>query len=211
MTRPVMLSLAVTIGLAACEGRAAPAASAPAARALSTPATTVAWHPVPDGPFGLGRKPTAAEVAAWDIDVNPEGKNLPPGRGTPAEGKQLYAERCAACHGQTGEGTLPLYPRLVGREPTDFSFADDFNKHHTIGNYWPYATTLYDYINRAMPLTAPGSLTPPQVYSLVAYLLAANGVIAEDAIIDRKTLPAVKMPGRNHFVPDNRTGGENFR
>ncbi len=213
MTRPVLLSLTFAAGLVACEGRsAAPApGTPPAAAATPTPAAPANYAPVPDGPFGLGRNPTAQELAAWDIDVNPEGRNLPPGRGTPAEGGLLYGERCAACHGQKGEGTPPLYPQLVGREPTDFSFADDFKKPHTIGNYWPYATTLYDYINRAMPLTAPGSLKPPEVYALVAYLLATNGVIAEDAIIDAKTLPAVKMPGRDHFVPDNRTGGATFR
>lgn len=209
--RPKWFSLALLLGLVACEGRgAAPTVSAPGAPPV-TPAAPVAYQPVPDGPFGLGRKPTAAEVKTWDIDVNPEGRNLPPGRGTYAEGKGLYAERCAACHGHDGEGTPPLYPQLIGREPTDFSFADDFKKPHTIGNYWPYATTLYDYVNRAMPLTAPGSLEPAQLYSLVAYLLAANGVIAEDAIMDAKTLPAVMMPARDHFVPDNRTGGETFR
>ena len=210
MSRRGLWPLAVVVVLAACEGRAAPSASAPAVPAVA-PAGTVAREPVPEGPFGLGRKPTATELTAWDIDVNPEGKNLPPGRGTPAVGKQLYAERCAACHGQNGEGMPPVYPQLVGREPADFSFAEDFTKHHTIGNYWPYATTLYDYINRAMPLTAPGSLSPPEIYSLVAYLLAANGVIAGDAIIDAKTLPAVQMPARDHFVLDDRTGGATFR
>jgi cytochrome c len=99
----------------------------------------------------------------------------------------------------------------VGKEPADFSFDDDFKKAHTIGNYWPYATTLYDYINRAMPLTAPGSLTPPEIYAVVAYLLAANGVIAEDAVMNAMTLPQVKMPARDRFVADDRAGGATFR
>jgi len=203
--KPVVLVLAA--GLAACEGRAAGPAIQPSLPASAAPAAIVSDQPVPAGPFGLGRKPTAAEVASWNISVNPEGRNLPPGRGTYAEGKQVYAEKCAVCHGQAAEGTPPLYPALVGREPADFSFDDDFKKQHTIGNYWPYATTLYDYINRAMPLTAPGSLTPPQLYALVAYLLTANGVITENAVMDAKTLPAVRMPARDRFVVDDRTGG----
>jgi cytochrome c len=161
--------------------------------------------------FGLGRRPTAAEIRAWDIDVNPTGATLPKGRGTWAEGQRLYGEKCAACHGAKGEGMPPQYPMLVGAEPRDFSFADDFRKTKTIGNYWPYATTLYDYVNRAMPLTAPGSLAPDEVYALVAYLLAENGVIGKDATMDARTLPAVKMPGAGRFVPDDRTGGPAFR
>jgi cytochrome c len=161
--------------------------------------------------FGLGRAATKAEIAAWDIDVNPTGEALPAGRGTWAEGQALYAEKCAACHGAKGEGMPPHYPMLINGDPKDFSFADDFRKTKTIGNYWPYATTLYDYINRAMPLTQPGSLSPAQVYGLVAYLLAENGVIGKDAVMDAASLPAVKMPGRDRFVPDDRTGGAAFR
>ncbi len=116
-----------------------------------------AHQPLPEGPFGLGRTPTEDEVTAWNTSVNPTGKNLPPGQGSVAEGKVVFAAKCAACHGDAGQGMPPTYPQLVGKEPADFSFDDDFKKAHTIGNYWPYATTLYDYINRAMPLTAPGS------------------------------------------------------
>jgi mono/diheme cytochrome c family protein len=161
--------------------------------------------------FGLGRAATAAEIKAWDIDVNPTGVALPAGRGTWEAGQRLYAERCASCHGAAGEGMHPVYPRLIGAEPRDFSFADDFTKPKTIGNYWPYATTLYDYINRAMPLTQPGSLAPDEVYALVAYLLAENEVIGKDAVMDATTLPAVRMPGRDRFVPDDRTGGPGFK
>jgi cytochrome c len=166
---------------------------------------------VPEGPFGLGRAPTTEELASWNISVNPTGKNLPPGQGTVAEGKVVYAEQCAVCHGASGEGNHPLYPKLIGREPADFSFDDDHKKVHTIGNYWPYATTLYDYINRAMPLTAPGSMTPPEIYAVVAYLLAANGVIPEDAIMNAATLPQVRMPARDRFMADDRSGGAGFR
>ena len=111
------------------------------------------------GPCGLGRAPTAEELTAWNTNYNPTGKNLPPGQGTVAEGKVVYAAKCASCHGDAGQGMPPAYPQLVGKDPADFSFDNDFKIPHTIGNYWPYATTLYDYINRAMPLTAPGSLT----------------------------------------------------
>jgi cytochrome c len=214
MPRPAQPALILLLGLAACEGRGGPPVAPtppPGAAGSTVPAAVAAYQPVPEGPFGLGRAPTAAEVKAWNISVNPEGRNLPPGRGTYAEGKRLYAEQCAVCHGQNGEGVPPLYPQLIGREPSDFSFDDDFRKVHTIGNYWPYATTLYDYVNRAMPLTAPGSLQPAQIYSLVAYMLAANGVIAEDMVIDAKSLPRVRMPARDRFVPDDRTGGATFR
>ncbi len=163
------------------------------------------------GTFGLGRAPTAEEIAAWDKSVNPTGKNLPPGQGTVADGKLVYAAKCAACHGDAGQGAPPVYPQLVGKDPTDFSFDNDFKITHTIGNYWPYATTLYDYINRAMPLTAPGSLKPEEIYAVTAYLLAANGVIAADAVMDARSLPKVTMPARERFVVDDRVGGAGFR
>lgn len=177
----------------------------------ASPATVLQGE-VPAGPFGLGRKPSGAELSAWSISVNPAGTNLPRGRGTAREGKAVYAAKCASCHGKDGEGTPPLYPRLVGAEPKDFRVFDtDFKVTHTVGNYWPYATTLYDYIRRSMPLTAPGSLGPDETYAVVAYLLNANGVIAGDAVIDAKSLPKVRMPARDHFEPDNREGGPGFR
>jgi cytochrome c len=157
------------------------------------------------------RPATAAEVAAWDIDVNPDGKGLPAGRGTYAEGAAIFAQKCASCHGARGEGMGP-YPRLVGREPrAGFPFGQDLRYVKTIGNYWPYATTVYDYVHRAMPLTAPGSLKPNEVYSLTAFLLAENEIIPRDAVIDAKTLPRVRMPARDHFVVDDRAGGAAFR
>lgn len=146
-----------------------------------------------------------------DIDANPAGVGLPPGRGTYERGATVYAGQCASCHGARGEGQGP-YPRLVGAEPKNgFPFGRDPKIPHTIGNYWPYATTLYDYIHRAMPLTAPGSLAPADVYSLVAYLLAENEVVPRSAVIDATSLPTVQMPARRHFVPDDRSGGPGFR
>jgi cytochrome c len=165
-----------------------------------------------DVAFGtIGRVATAAEVQAWDIDVNPTGRGLPPGRGTPDEGARVFAARCAACHGAHGEG-LATYPKLIGRDlHDDFAFGRDPKLVKTIGNYWPYSTTLFDYIRRAMPLTAPGSLSSNEVYDVVAFLLAENNVIARDAVMDRRTLPAVNMPARNRFVRDDRAGGSGFR
>lgn len=167
---------------------------------------------VPDATgYDLGRTPSAAEIAAIDIDVDPRGHGLPPGQGTAAEGAILYAQQCASCHGSKGEGLRPN-PKLVGRTPAaGHAFANDAKAQKTIGNYWPYATTLYDYIKRAMPLYTPGTLTPDQTYSLVAYLLSENGIIASSATMNAETLPAVMMPARAFFVQDNRTGGAGFR
>ncbi|HEX5817943.1 MAG TPA: c-type cytochrome [Gemmatimonadales bacterium] len=197
----------VGLGLTAC-GAERP--GAPAGSTASGAASAGAPAVMPAS-FGLGRAASEAEIKAWDIDVNPTGATLPAGRGTWAAGQTLYAEKCAACHGAKGEGMPPVYPKLIGADPRDFSFADDFKKTKTIGNYWPYATTLYDYINRAMPLTQPGSLQPDEVYALVAYLLAENQVIGKDAVMDATSLPAVVMPGRDHFVPDDRSGGPGFK
>ena len=158
----------------------------------------------------IGRPATADEIKAWDIDANPAGVGLPPGSGTYARGAEVFAKQCAQCHGPKGEGIAPI-PKLVGAEPVDFGFGDDPKLTKTIGNYWPYATTLYDYINRAMPFATPGSLQPPDVYSVVAYLLAENGIIKQGDVMDARTLPKVKMPARDRFVIDDRKGGPGFR
>ena len=158
----------------------------------------------------IGRTATPAEQRAWNIDVNPEGRGLPEGRGTYERGASVFAAQCAACHGPKGEGIAPN-PRLIGPEPRDFSFGRDPALVKTIGNYWPYATTLYDYINRAMPFTAPGSLPPNDVYSVIAFLLAENGVVDRGTAMDAKSLPRVVMPGKSHFVPDNRAGSKVVR
>jgi cytochrome c len=153
--------------------------------------------------FGIGRPATPAEIAALDIDIGPDGAGLPPGRGTPADGAPIYAARCASCHGKTGkEGPNDV---LVGRLPGDaFPFAKDPRAPKTIGSYWPYATTVFDYIRRAMPPDKPGSLRDDEVYNLVAFLLASNELIPQDAVLDAASLPKVKMPARDHFVPDTR-------
>lgn len=161
--------------------------------------------------FGIGHPATAAQLALVDIDVNPAGVGLPAGQGTWAQGAPIYAQKCALCHGARGEGQGP-YPKLIGAEPRQgFPFGTDPNIPKTIGNYWPYATTVYDYVHRAMPFNAPGSLKPNEVYALVAFLLAENAVIPKNAVMNATTLPAVQMPARTHFVPDDRRGGQPFR
>ena len=160
--------------------------------------------------FGFGREATTAEVDAWDIDVAPDGTGLPAGSGTARSGSAVYARQCAACHGRSGtEGPMD---RLVGREPRDgFPFGKDSRFVPTIGNYWPYATTIYDYVNRAMPLNAPGSLEPDEVYGLVAWLLWRNEMISDTTVIDRHSLPRIAMPARGRLVPDDRKGGPEVR
>jgi cytochrome c len=148
--------------------------------------------------YGLGRPPTGDEIRAWNIDVAPNGEGLPPGKGTVRQGAQVFAAKCAACHGPTG--TEGPKDRLVGGQNT-LSTAKPIR---TIGSYWPYATTLYDYINRAMPFNAPQSLGPDDIYSVIAWLLFQNQIVAEDAVIDAETLPKVRMPNRNGFIPDPR-------
>ena len=181
------------------------------AAAVARPADVRPTPALPSRFATIGRRATDDEIRAWDIDVNPEGKGLPPGHGTYAAGAAIFAQKCAACHGPHGEGMGP-YPRLIGREPRDsFPFGRDLRYVKTIGNYWPYATTVYDYMHRAMPLTAPGSLRPDELYSLTAFLLAENDVIGRDVVMDARTLPRVRMPGRGHFVVDDRRGGAGFR
>ena len=148
--------------------------------------------------FYLGRVATPDEIQAWDIDVAPDGEGLPVGRGTVEEGARVYAETCAGCHGATGvEGPMP---KLVGGQGT---LASD-HPVKTVGSYWPYATTLFDYIYRAMPFVDPQSLTPEQVYSVTAWLLFQNGLLEKNAVLDRDTLPQVRMLNRHGFVSDPR-------
>ena len=161
--------------------------------------------------LGIGRAATAAELARIDDDVRADGRGLPAGSGTPAAGAKIYTAKCVACHGKNGEGirqgTLQLGPKLIGRNPGDaFDFNQSTQKEgsKTIGNYWPYATTLFDYVRRAMPQDRPGSLTDDEVYAVTAYLLERNQIIPATAVVDARSLPAVKMPSRDKFVRDDR-------
>lgn len=161
--------------------------------------------------WGIGRAATAADIATLDLDVAPSGAGLPPGSGDAVRGAALYQAQCATCHGVNGEGIAPN-PPLVGREPREgFPFGNDPKLVRTIGNYWPEATTLFDYIRRTMPLTAPGSLSDPDVYSVTAHLLVANEILPAGATLDSASLAAIRMPARDRFVRDNRQGGREVR
>lgn len=150
--------------------------------------------------FGFGKPATTAQIALLDIDVRPNGAGLPAGSGTVAKGKVVFANKCVACHGPGGTGgtggALVMTTTESGKRPAA-----------VIGNYWPYATTIFDYIRRAMPFSEPGSLTNDEVYALTAFLLNANKVIDETITLNAQTLPAVKMPAQPRFVPDARRGG----
>jgi len=141
----------------------------------------------------LGRPISQGDLAEWDINILPDGKNLPAGSGTAADGAKIFAEKCALCHGDHGQGGHAA--RVIGGPP---KASLDGGK--TIANYWPYATTLFDFIRRAMPFTQPRSLTDNEVYALVAYLLAENKLIDASEVIDATTLPKVRMPNRDNFV-----------
>ena len=153
------------------------------------------------GPLGLGRAATAEEVAALDIDVRPDGAGLPLGGGTVAEGARVWDRACRACHGTEGEGGIAA--PVVGRDPAA--------RPPTVGNYWPYATTLYDYVYRAMPGNAPGTLTPDEVYGLVAWILNRNDIVDDEAVMNAATLPDVVMPARDRFVADDRLESDAVR
>ena len=145
---------------------------------------------------------TPEEIQAWDIDVAPDGDGLPAGRGTVKEGADVYALHCAGCHGATGvEGPGP---KLIGGQGTLASA----RPLKTVGSYWPYATTLFDYVYRAMPFVAPQSLTPDQVYAVTAWILFQNGLLDKDAVLDRETLPDVRMLHRNRLCPGPSSGRE---
>lgn len=164
---------------------------------LGLAASTAVW--AQQDTYDLGRKATDAEIAGWDIDVPPSGVGLPAGSATAAQGKSVYQSNCAACHGPKGHSTA--YPNLVGGQGT---LADD-KPVKTVGSYWPYATTLYDYIHRAMPVTAPQSISPEQTYAVTAYILYMNGIVGKDQPVGADTLASIRMPNRDGFVsPDPR-------
>ncbi len=144
----------------------------------------------------LGRAATAAEVAAWDISIPPNGAGLPAGSGTAKQGAAVYAAKCVACHGEKGAGKPA--DALVG----GIGSLATARPVRTVGSYWPYATTLFDYVYRAMPIGNPMSLTYDEVYAVSAYILYLNGIVAEDAPMSATTLPLVKMPNRDGFVSD---------
>ena len=156
--------------------------------------------------FGIGKKATLEEIAGWDIDVRPDGKGLPKGQGSVSLGESLYEEKCASCHGTFGEGE-GRWPPLAGGEG---SLTDD-RPEKTVGSYWPYASTLWDYINRAMPFTAPKTLKPDEVYAITAYVLYLNDLVEDDFILTANNLAAINMPNEANFYIDNRPDTQNIR
>ncbi len=160
-------------------------------------------YPALSAELPVGRPPLPAEIAAWDIDVRPDGTGLPPGQGSVKLGEALFLERCAACHGEFGEGA-GKFPELAGgigslRQDRPFK---------TVGSYWPNSTTAFDYIRRAMPFGQAQSLEPDQIYALVAFILNLNDVVAEDFVASQANLAKVKMPNESGFYDDDRDATE---
>jgi cytochrome c len=144
--------------------------------------------------YGLGRPASRAQIAQWDIDVAPDGAGLPPGHGSVSEGEIIFATRCASCHGDRGQGG-PM-DRLAGGAGT----ISTKKPVKTVGSYWPYPTTLFDFVRRAMPFDMPQTLSPAETYAVCAYVLNLNGLLPADAILDANSLPKVTMPNRGAFV-----------
>ncbi|MBI3680754.1 MAG: cytochrome c [Acidobacteria bacterium] len=154
------------------------------------------WAQTPK--YGVGRAPSPEEIRALGIIVAPDGTGLPEGSGTAIEGREVFSSRCAKCHGAKGEGGDA--PALAGGQGT----LNTPKPRKTVGSFWPYAPTLWDYIHRAMPFHEPGQLSHSQVYAVVAYILHLNGIAGEKQVMNAKTLPKVRMPNRNGFVADPR-------
>ena len=152
-------------------------------------ASSVAFAQTPN----LGKPIDPAEIAPWDINILPDGTGLPPGSGTFAQGAAVYAQKCFMCHGENGKGGTNA--GLVGGGPIK-----DMESSKTIANFWPYATTVFDYVRRAMPWQQPRSLTNDEVYALTAYILALNKLIGENDTMNAQTLPKVRMPNRDGFI-----------
>ena len=151
-------------------------------------------------PSGMGRPATAEELKQRDITTLPNGAGLPDGKGTATQGEAVYRDKCASCHGPNGEGNMPQGPQLVGGIG---SLATD-NPVRTVGSFWPYATSVWDYIHRAMPLNQPGSLSADDTYAVTAFLLNRNKIIEASEVMDKESLPKVRMPNRDGFIPDAR-------
>lgn len=205
MRAALLVLLAASV--AACDGQPEAGALPPGASGVARP-TLASSERLPQR-FGIGREASAAEVARLDVDVMPDGRGLPAGRGTAEQGAAIYAAQCAACHGAEGEGT-PAGVALVGRGDP-FADASDGEVVRAIGNYWPHATTLFDYVRRAMPMDRPGTLSDDEVYALTAYLLHRNGIVPPEAVMDAGTLARVRMPARERFVPDDREATSRVR
>jgi len=156
--------------------------------------------------FGVGQMATPQEIIYWDIDIRPDGKGLPQGQGTAAQGEEIFAGKCARCHGDFGEG-LGNFPVLVGGDTKELKNGERPEK--TVGSFWPYSPILFDYIRRAMPFGEAQSLTADETYALTAFILSANSIIDEDSVMNAKTLTAVKMPNAGGFYFDPKSDVKN--
>ena len=202
------------LALSACGGTSSSKADVNNASFASYDAGAVPGGPGAKRSYGLGHAAADSAIVAMNQDIGSDGVELPTGSGSVVRGAAVYAAQCSVCHGAKGEG-LPTFPKLVGRDSAgstrpEFQFSTS-SKTKTIGNYWPYATTLFDYIKRAMPFATPGSMTDDDVYAVTAYLLSANAIIADTVTLDAASLRAVRMPARDRFVPDNRKPAANGR
>jgi cytochrome c len=148
----------------------------------------------------IGRPASDDKIKAMDLTVFPDGRGLPAGSGTAAKGKDIFKEKCAVCHNDKGEGRQGQYPALVGGAGT----LNTPKPNKTVGSYWPYATTVFDYVRRAMPYDQPGTLKPDEIYSVVAVILNLNGIVGENDEMSAATLPKIKMPNRDGFLLDQR-------
>ena len=160
--------------------------------------------PAETGQYGIGSPATSEEIAGWDIDIRPDGKGLPPGSGSVEDGEMMYEEKCASCHGSFGEG-VGRYPVLAGGEGT----LTNERPEKTVGSYWPYASTLWDYIHRAMPFPQPQSLSDEEVYAITAYVLYLNDLVEDDFVLAADNLASIEMPNQDGFFFDDRPDTKN--
>lgn len=194
------LILAATL-LAACASKAADDAAV-AGETIVTEFNAPAAQPT--GHYGYGKDASAEEVAGWDIDIRPDGLGLPPGSATPEDGEMLYEDQCAICHGSFGEG-VGRYPVLAGGEDT----LTEPRPEKTIGSFWPYASTLWDYIHRAMPFAEPESLSDEEVYAITAYVLYLNDLVDYEFELNQDSLASIEMPNKDGFFFDDRPDTDN--
>jgi cytochrome c len=169
---------------------------------------SLAFRPDPDpkrvGYYGFGETPTPEMIAGWDIDIRPDGQGLPPGSGSVADGEVLYEEQCAACHGVFGEGE-GRWPKIAG----GFDSLTESRPEKTVGSYWPYASTLWDYVHRAMPFYEPQSLADDEVYAIVAYVLYLNDLVDDEFVLTQANFSTIEMPNRDGFFVDPRPDVQN--
>ena len=189
---PTLTALSVLV-LTACAADSGDVLSETTVTEYNSPVVQAAGH------YGIGKTASADEIAGWDIDIRPDGLGLPVGSATPEDGEMLYEDLCASCHGSFGEG-VGRYPVLAGGEGT----LTEARPEKTVGSFWPYASTLWDYIHRAMPFTAPQSLSDEDVYAITAYVLYLNDLIEYEFELTNDNLAAIEMPNKDGFFFDDR-------